>query len=118
MHRPFRGAVHLVMAPRSPPPRRLRPAGTGRLKPAPPGGQGPGGAPAPTPSRHSVNLRGWTLTDESRRSYKFDLRLPGRSSVRVHTGVGRDNGPPKGSVQRSTVDRSTTAGIRAGCSRV
>ncbi|MFE9724880.1 lamin tail domain-containing protein [Streptomyces sp. NPDC005794] len=40
--------------------------------------------------RHAVNLRGWTLTDESRRSYTFDLRLPGRSSVRVHTGVGRD----------------------------
>ncbi|MFD9502617.1 lamin tail domain-containing protein [Streptomyces sp. NPDC060035] len=41
--------------------------------------------------RHAVNLRGWTLTDESRRSYRFDLRLPGRSSVRVHTGVGRDS---------------------------
>lgn len=41
-------------------------------------------------SRHSVNLRGWTLSDESRRTYRFDLRLPARSSVRVHTGVGRD----------------------------
>lgn len=40
--------------------------------------------------RHSVNLRGWTLSDESNRTYRFDLRLPGRSSVRVHTGVGRD----------------------------
>ncbi|MET7368137.1 lamin tail domain-containing protein [Streptomyces sp. NPDC005566] len=40
--------------------------------------------------RRAVNLRGWTLTDESHRSYRFDLRLPGRSSVRVHTGVGRD----------------------------
>ncbi|WP_406151262.1 lamin tail domain-containing protein [Streptomyces sp. NBC_01012] len=40
--------------------------------------------------RHAVNLRGWTLTDESRRSYTFDLRLAGRSSVRVHTGSGRD----------------------------
>ncbi|MGW2474260.1 lamin tail domain-containing protein [Streptomyces sp. NPDC001665] len=40
--------------------------------------------------RHTVNLRGWTLSDESHRTYKFDLRLPGRSSVRVHTGVGRD----------------------------
>ncbi|MFE7749666.1 lamin tail domain-containing protein [Streptomyces sp. NPDC057428] len=40
--------------------------------------------------RHSVNLRGWTLRDESDRTYRFDLRLPGRSSVRVHTGVGRD----------------------------
>ncbi|MEU1086039.1 lamin tail domain-containing protein [Streptomyces sp. NPDC005576] len=42
-------------------------------------------------SRHAVNLRDWTLTDESRRTYRFDLRLAGRSSVRVHTGVGRDN---------------------------
>ncbi|MEV5158477.1 lamin tail domain-containing protein [Streptomyces sp. NPDC053728] len=41
-------------------------------------------------SRHAVNLRGWTLSDESRRTYRFDLRLPARSSVRVHTGVGRD----------------------------
>ncbi|MFJ8768018.1 lamin tail domain-containing protein [Streptomyces clavifer] len=41
--------------------------------------------------RRAVNLRGWTLTDESRRTYEFDLRLPGRSSVRVHTGVGRDS---------------------------
>ncbi|WP_299527564.1 lamin tail domain-containing protein [uncultured Streptomyces sp.] len=42
-------------------------------------------------SRRTVNLRGWTLTDESRRTYRFDLRLAGRSSVRVHTGVGRDS---------------------------
>ncbi|MEW1688761.1 lamin tail domain-containing protein [Streptomyces sp. NPDC091265] len=42
-------------------------------------------------SRHTVNLRGWTLSDESHRSYRFNLRLAGRSSVRVHTGVGRDN---------------------------
>ncbi|NED86984.1 lamin tail domain-containing protein [Streptomyces sp. SID11233] len=41
--------------------------------------------------RGSVNLRGWTLSDESHRTYRFDLRLAGRSSVRVHTGVGRDN---------------------------
>ncbi|MEU1126284.1 lamin tail domain-containing protein [Streptomyces sp. NPDC005899] len=40
--------------------------------------------------RHAVNLRGWTLSDESRRTYTFDLRLAGRSSVRVHTGAGRD----------------------------
>lgn len=42
-------------------------------------------------SRRAVNLRDWTLTDESRRTYRFDLRLAGRSSVRVHTGVGRDS---------------------------
>ncbi|MFF2409419.1 lamin tail domain-containing protein [Streptomyces sp. NPDC058092] len=40
--------------------------------------------------RHSVSLRGWTLSDESHRTYRFDLRLAGRSSVRVHTGIGRD----------------------------
>ncbi|WP_327370540.1 lamin tail domain-containing protein [Streptomyces sp. NBC_01217] len=40
--------------------------------------------------RNSVNLRNWTLTDESRHTYRFDLRLPGRTSVRVHTGTGRD----------------------------
>ncbi|WP_406491941.1 lamin tail domain-containing protein [Streptomyces sp. NBC_00846] len=40
--------------------------------------------------RHAVNLRGWTLSDESRRTYRFNLRLAGRSSVRVHTGIGRD----------------------------
>ncbi|GAA2992234.1 lamin tail-like protein [Streptomyces sp. KhCrAH-43] len=40
--------------------------------------------------RQTVNLRNWTLSDESHRTYRFDLRLPGRSSVRVHTGVGRD----------------------------
>src|SRR6478609_7334863 len=31
--------------------------------------------------RNSVNLRNWTLTDESRHTYRFDLRLPGRSTV-------------------------------------
>ena len=41
--------------------------------------------------RRAVNLRGWTLSDQSHRTYRFDLRLPGRSSVRVHTGVGRDS---------------------------
>ncbi|WP_436846898.1 lamin tail domain-containing protein [Streptomyces atratus] len=42
-------------------------------------------------SRHTVDLRGWTLRDESRRTYRFDLSLAGRSSVRVHTGYGRDS---------------------------
>ncbi|MGW7331565.1 lamin tail domain-containing protein [Streptomyces sp. NPDC054840] len=41
--------------------------------------------------RHSVNLRGFTLTDRDGNRYRFDhLRLDGRSSVRVHTGNGRD----------------------------
>ncbi|MFF4647625.1 lamin tail domain-containing protein [Streptomyces sp. NPDC001389] len=41
--------------------------------------------------RHSVNLRGYTLTDKQGNRYRFnDFRLDGRSSVRVHTGNGRD----------------------------
>ncbi|MFF4104762.1 lamin tail domain-containing protein [Streptomyces sp. NPDC001903] len=41
--------------------------------------------------RHSVNLRGFTLTDRQGNRYQFkDFRLDGRSSVKVHTGQGRD----------------------------
>ncbi|MFE2143922.1 lamin tail domain-containing protein [Streptomyces sp. NPDC059456] len=41
--------------------------------------------------RHSVNLRGYTLTDRQGNRYRFnDFRLEGRSSVKVHTGKGRD----------------------------
>ena len=41
--------------------------------------------------RHSVNLRGFTLTDRDGNRYRFNhLRLDGRSSVKVHTGNGRD----------------------------
>ncbi|WP_329390129.1 lamin tail domain-containing protein [Streptomyces sp. NBC_01351] len=41
--------------------------------------------------RHSVNLRGFTLTDRDGNRYRFhDLRLDGHSSVKVHTGNGRD----------------------------
>jgi hypothetical protein len=42
--------------------------------------------------RSAVNLRGWTLSDGNRTVYRFkNLRLAGKSSVRVHTGVGNDN---------------------------
>ncbi len=42
-------------------------------------------------SRHAVNLDGWTLRDEDGHRYTFDdYRLGGRSTVRVHTGIGRD----------------------------
>ncbi|MCX4704334.1 lamin tail domain-containing protein [Streptomyces sp. NBC_01373] len=42
-------------------------------------------------SRYSVNLDGWTLTDEDGRTYTFDgYRLDGRATVRIHTGEGRD----------------------------
>ncbi|MEJ8661959.1 MULTISPECIES: lamin tail domain-containing protein [Streptomyces] len=41
--------------------------------------------------RRAVNLDGWTLTDRDGNRYRFDdVRLAGRSSVRVHTGQGRD----------------------------
>ncbi|WP_406841889.1 lamin tail domain-containing protein (plasmid) [Streptomyces sp. AHU1] len=41
--------------------------------------------------RRSVNLDGWTLSDEDGHTYTFDhYRLAGRSTVRVHTGYGRD----------------------------
>ncbi|WP_351232703.1 lamin tail domain-containing protein [Streptomyces sp. NPDC002133] len=40
--------------------------------------------------RRAVNLRGWTLTDEDGQRYRFNLRLDGRSTVRIHTGEGRD----------------------------
>jgi len=42
-------------------------------------------------TRRAVNLNGWTLRDEDGHSYTFrHVRLDGRSTVRVHTGVGRD----------------------------
>jgi hypothetical protein len=41
--------------------------------------------------RHAVNLDGWTLSDRDGHTYRFEnLRLDGRSTVRVHTGTGRD----------------------------
>ncbi|WP_314246007.1 lamin tail domain-containing protein [Streptomyces kutzneri] len=41
--------------------------------------------------RRSVNLRGFTLTDRQGNRYRFeDFRLDGQSSVKVHTGQGRD----------------------------
>ncbi|MFG2965727.1 lamin tail domain-containing protein [Streptomyces sp. NPDC048288] len=42
-------------------------------------------------SRRDVNLSGWTLSDADGQSYIFrHYRLEGRSTVRVHTGEGRD----------------------------
>ena len=42
-------------------------------------------------SRRAVNLDGWTLRDEDGNRYRFDdVRLAGRATVRVHTGIGRD----------------------------
>jgi hypothetical protein len=39
----------------------------------------------------AVKLDGWTLQDEDGHTYTFDhIRLEGRTTVRIHTGVGRD----------------------------
>ncbi|MFF1708181.1 lamin tail domain-containing protein [Streptomyces sp. NPDC058252] len=43
-------------------------------------------------SRRPVNLDGWTLSDQDGHTYTFrHYRLEGRSTVRVHTGIGRDS---------------------------
>ncbi|GAA3485263.1 lamin tail domain-containing protein [Streptomyces yanii] len=50
--------------------------------------------------RRAVDLDGWSLTDRSGNLYRFDdVRLAGRSTVRVHTGFGRDT--PRDVYQRS-----------------
>ncbi|MGY0068937.1 lamin tail domain-containing protein [Streptomyces sp. QTS137] len=42
-------------------------------------------------SRQSVDLKGWTLRNSEGDRYTFrHLRLNGRSTVKVHTGLGRD----------------------------
>ncbi|KFG10402.1 lamin tail domain-containing protein [Streptomyces scabiei] len=42
-------------------------------------------------ARRSVNLDGWTLKNEDGKTYTFeDYRLEGRTTVRIHTGRGRD----------------------------
>jgi len=42
-------------------------------------------------SRRAVNLQGWSLADRDGHTYRFrNVRLDGRSTVRVHTGTGRD----------------------------
>ncbi|WP_373287340.1 lamin tail domain-containing protein [Streptomyces lacrimifluminis] len=42
-------------------------------------------------TRNTVNLDGWTLTDQAGHTYTFDqYRLAGRTTVRIHAGEGRD----------------------------
>ncbi|MFF8479284.1 lamin tail domain-containing protein [Streptomyces sp. NPDC015414] len=42
-------------------------------------------------TRRALNLDGWTLRDEDGHTFTFrHVRLGGRSTVRVHTGDGRD----------------------------
>lgn len=42
-------------------------------------------------TRHTVNLKGWTLRDGDGNRYRFrSVRLAGGETLRVHTGTGRD----------------------------
>ncbi|MFG3552690.1 lamin tail domain-containing protein [Streptomyces sp. NPDC047725] len=42
-------------------------------------------------TRRAVDLAGWTLRDEAGPRYTFHgYRIEGRSTVRIHTGQGRD----------------------------
>ncbi|WP_405999493.1 lamin tail domain-containing protein [Streptomyces sp. NBC_00829] len=42
-------------------------------------------------TRRSVDLDGWTLRDSDGNRYRFeDVRIAGRATIRIHTGVGRD----------------------------
>ncbi|MFC7841909.1 lamin tail domain-containing protein [Streptomyces sp. NPDC057382] len=66
-------------------------------------------------ARRAVNLDGWTLEDEDGHTYTFDrYRLEGRSTVRIHTGVGRDRATDLYQDRRHYVwdNRSDTATLR------
>ncbi|MEU1500025.1 lamin tail domain-containing protein [Streptomyces sp. NPDC005732] len=70
--------------------------------------------------RHGVNLNGWTLAGRDGRAYVFHLRLGGRETVRVHTGVGRDAGRDVYQDRRTYAwdNRSDTATLRNDHRRV
>ncbi|MET7921931.1 lamin tail domain-containing protein [Streptomyces avermitilis] len=71
--------------------------------------------------RHSVNLDDWTLTNREGRTYTFHhLRLEGHSTVRVHTGNGRDTQRDLYQDRRHEVwnDRSDTVTLRNDHGRV
>ncbi|WP_327347379.1 lamin tail domain-containing protein [Streptomyces europaeiscabiei] len=66
-------------------------------------------------ARRSVNLDGWTLEDEDGHTYTFDhYRLDGRTTVRIHTGHGRDTDTDLYQDSRRYVwdNRSDTATLR------
>ncbi|MFJ5779880.1 lamin tail domain-containing protein [Streptomyces sp. NPDC093094] len=66
-------------------------------------------------TRRAVNLDGWTLEDEDGHTYTFDgYRLPGRATVRIHTGQGRDTRTDLYQDRRHYVwdNRSDTATLR------
>ncbi|WP_409467385.1 lamin tail domain-containing protein [Streptomyces sp. HC307] len=67
-------------------------------------------------SRREVNLDGWTLQSEDGDTYTFDrYRLEGRSTVRIHTGFGRDTDTDLYQDSRDYVwgNRSDTATLRS-----
>jgi hypothetical protein len=71
--------------------------------------------------RESVNLDDWTLSNRQGRVYTFrHLRLNGHSSVRVHTGFGRDTYRDVYQDRRNFVwdDREDTATLRNDHRRV
>ncbi|WP_326607570.1 lamin tail domain-containing protein [Streptomyces sp. NBC_01799] len=66
-------------------------------------------------NRRAVNLDGWTLRDEDGHRYRFDdVRLAGRATVRIHTGVGRDTRTDLYQDRRNYVwdNRADTATLR------
>ncbi|MFJ5779932.1 lamin tail domain-containing protein [Streptomyces sp. NPDC093094] len=66
-------------------------------------------------TRRAVDLDGWTLEDEDGHTYTFEgYRLPGRATVRIHTGVGRDTRTDLYQDRRNYVwdNRSDTATLR------
>ncbi|WP_328748415.1 lamin tail domain-containing protein [Streptomyces sp. NBC_00285] len=66
-------------------------------------------------SRRTVNLDGWTLRNKDGKTYTFHhYRLDGRSTVRIHTGHGRDTASDLFQDRRDYVwdDRSDTATLR------
>ncbi|MFH9590704.1 lamin tail domain-containing protein [Streptomyces luteogriseus] len=65
--------------------------------------------------RRAVNLDGWTLRDEDGHTFTFHhYRLDGRSTVRIHTGEGRDSRSDLFQDRRNYVwdNRSDTATLR------
>ncbi|MEU3945657.1 lamin tail domain-containing protein [Streptomyces sp. NPDC029526] len=72
-------------------------------------------------TRHAVNLRGWTLRNEAGQRYRFNnVRLAGRSSIHVHTGIGRDTRTRVFQDRRNHIwdNRSDTATLRNDRGRV
>ncbi|MGA5703798.1 lamin tail domain-containing protein [Peterkaempfera bronchialis] len=71
-------------------------------------------------SGRPVDLRGWTLSDRDRHSFRLrHVSLRGHQSVRVHTGHGRDTFRDVYQEQRRSVwDRVDTATLRDDRGRV